>query len=141
MNIQSAQQTPYINIISKQSKGPSTEVGALSNRREPIDQRQANSFDFTNVSRTELNDLVKLGVLNFADIPLMLPEGGLDLTKDTKAQMDAVMDKKVDIIRHIEDRIESRESYGKPTDRYDNMLHTLLSLQGQPMQPSIDSYA
>lgn len=67
-------------------------------------------YDFTNMSRRELDELFREGKLDIDFPPLIVPEGGLDLTKDIKAQMDAVYDNKINFIEYYEKSIEFNKS-------------------------------
>ena len=73
---------------------------AIATQRQ--DSASENIYDFTNMSRKEFDGLWQNGKLPLKIPPLILPTEGLDLTKDTKAQLDATYDKKIDFIGHFQ---------------------------------------
>jgi hypothetical protein len=70
--------------------------------------------DFTNMSPNEFNELYKSG--HFAELPPIVLPSGLDLTKDTKSQMDASLDTKVNYVELVQKQIEFEKSVGNNTD-------------------------
>ena len=106
-------------------------------------QGSGDVYDFTNMSRREYNQLVKAG-----EVPLgyvVLPADGIDLTSNTKAQMQAVQDEKINFIDYYQNRIFYRESTGQSTENFRDVLADLQKLQGKAMNPafskSVDTYA
>ena len=73
------------------------------------------NYDFTNISRSEFDALWKSGEIDIDFPPLILPEGGLDITKDTKAQADAVYENKINFIEYFEKAITYRKTLA-PTE-------------------------
>lgn len=107
------------------------------------EQDTNNVYDFTNMSRREYNQLVKAG-----EVPLgyiVFPADGIDLTSNTKAQMEAVQDEKINFIDYYQNRIAYRESTGQSTENFRDVLTDLQKLQGKAMNPaltkSVDTYA
>lgn len=106
-------------------------------------QGSGDVYDFTNMSRQEYNQLVKAG-----EVPLgyvVLPADGIDLTSNTKAQMQAVQDEKINFIDYYQNRISYRESTGQSTENFRDVLADLQKLQGKAINPafskSVDTYA
>ncbi len=124
------------NIVQK---GSETAIKATE-----INQR---NYDFTNISRKEFNALWKSGEIDIDFPPLILPEGGLDITKDTKAQADAVYENKINFIEYFEKAITyqktlpSTEANKQALEHYERGLSSLVELQGKARQPSIDIQA
>lgn len=85
-------------------------------------------YDFTNMSRNEYAQLVKAGKLELGTI--IFPKGGIDLTGDTKAQMEAVKDEKINYVDYLKGRIEYRKSIGESREPYQNTLNEILKLHG-----------
>ncbi|WP_166423615.1 hypothetical protein [Paraglaciecola sp. 20A4] len=111
--------------------------------RTTNEQDTSDVYDFTNMSRREYNQLVKAG-----EVPLgyiALPTEGIDLTSNTKAQMEAVQDEKINFIDYYQNRIAYRESTGQSTENFRDVLADLQKLQGKAIDPvftkSVDTYA
>ena len=104
----------------------------------------ATSYDFTNMSRREFDALWKAGEIDMDLPPLILPSEGIDLTKNTKLQMDAVYDRKINYIEYFEGRIKYQQSlpktqeHQKALDHYTKSLNVLLSLQGNSRNSHVD---
>lgn len=100
------------------------------------------SLDFTSMSPNEFNNLYKSGGFGSDLPPIALPAAGLDATKDTKQQMYATQDQKVNYIDMIQKQIAFNKSIGSSTELQDRELNKMLALQGKPVQqPTINSYA
>ena len=120
---------------------------AVQNRPAIATQRQdsagGNIYDFTNMSRKEFDSLWQNGKVPLKIPPLILPSEGLDLTKDTKAQLDAAYDKNIDFIGHFQKLIEHQKSLPNTDTNqqtlklYEDTLNTLASLQGKAMELGI----
>lgn len=120
------------------------EFGETILKTAEISQR---NYDFTNISRSEFDALWKSGEIDIDFPPLILPEGGLDITKDTKAQADAVYENKINFIEYFEKAITYRKTLA-PTEEnrqalehYERGLSSLIELQGKARQPNIDIQA
>lgn len=107
------------------------------------EQNTSEVYDFTNMSRREYNQLVKAG-----EVPLgyiIFPADGIDLTSNTKTQMEAVQDEKINFIDYYQNRIAYRESTDQPTENFRDVLADLQKMQGKAINPaltkSIDTYA
>ncbi|GAC32324.1 hypothetical protein [Paraglaciecola polaris] len=130
--------------VSQSSNEPHSNGNALPQTATLTDPATKNeTYDFTSMSRREYNQLVKAG-----EVPLgyiVLPSDGIDLTSDTKAQMEAVQDEKMNFIDYYKSRISYRESTGQSTENFRDVLADLQKLQGKPMIPaltkSVDTYA
>lgn len=100
-------------------------------------------YDFTNMSRRAYNQLVKAGQVLLGYV--VLPAGGIDLTSNTKAQMEAVQDEKINFIDYYQNRIAYRESTGQSTENFRDVLADLQKLQGKAVNPAfnkgVDTYA
>jgi hypothetical protein len=99
------------------------------------EQGSGDVYDFTNMSRREYNQLVKAG-----EVPLgyvVLPADGIDLTSNTKAQMEAVQDEKINFIDYYQNRISYRESTGQSTENFRDVLSDLQKLQGKEVNPAL----
>ena len=120
---------------------------AVQNRPAIATQRQdsagGNIYDFTNMSRKEFDSLWQNGNVPLKIPLLILPSEGLDLTKDTKAQLDAAYDKNIDFIGHFQKLIEHQKSLPNTDTNqqtlklYEDTLNTLASLQGKAMELGI----
>lgn len=120
---------------------------AVQNRPTIATQRQdsagGNIYDFTNMSRKEFDSLWQNGNVPLKIPPLILPSEGLDLTKDTKAQLDAAYDKNIDFIGYFQKLIEHQKSLPNTDTNqqtlklYEDTLNTLASLQGKAMESGI----
>lgn len=108
---------------------------------DSVNQISERRFDFTSISPNELGEAVKSGELSLMDVPVILPPEGLDLTKDTKAQMDAFSNQKIDFIQYLKERIDYRKSVGQSTEMFENSLNKVIALQRQSQAPSLDVYA
>lgn len=104
------------------------------------DSAGGNLYDFTNMSRKEFDRLWQNGKVPLKIPPLILPTEGLDLTKDTKAQLDAAYDKKIDFIGHFQKLIEHQKSLPNADTNqqtlklYEDALNTIRSLHGKAME-------
>lgn len=65
---------------------------------------------FREMSRSEFDSLIREGKIDMRLSPLILPSSGLDLTKDTKAQMESVYEQKIDFIAHFHKRVEFQKT-------------------------------
>lgn len=115
---------------------------AATSKAESVMSPESSTYDFTDMSRREVNQLVKSGVMDLP--PLVLPEGGLDLTGDVKAQMDAVYDNKINFIDRFKKSIDFLQTHAS-TQESRNMLHyyqrslnEMLALQGQTRSSGVD---
>ena len=70
--------------------------------------------DFTNMTPNEFNELYKSG--HFAELPPIVLPSGLDLTKDTKSQMDSSLDTKFNYVDIVEKEITFNKIVGMPTE-------------------------
>ena len=70
--------------------------------------------DFTNMTPNEFNELYKSG--HFAELPPIALPSGLDLTKDSKSQMEASLDTKFNYVDMVEKEITFNKSVGMPTE-------------------------
>ncbi|MGO3300737.1 MAG: hypothetical protein ACTILD_08560 [Pseudoalteromonas sp.] len=78
------------------------------------------------MSRRKYNQLVKAG-----EVPLgyiIFPTEGIDLTSNTKAQMEAVQDEKINFIDYYQNRIAYQESTDQPTENFHDVLADLQKL-------------
>ncbi len=102
------------------------------------------NYDFTNMSRREFDRLWKAGEIKMDLPPLVVPEGGLDLTKDIKTQVDAVYDNKINFIEYYQKSIEFQKSLPqteinqRTLEHYETGLNALMDLQGKTRQSGID---
>ena len=74
------------------------------------------------------------------EVPLgyvVLPADGIDLTSNTKAQMEAVQDEKINFIDYYQNRISYRESTGQSTENFRDVLSDLQKLQGKEVNPAL----
>lgn len=79
------------------------------------------------MSRRKYNQLVKAG-----EVPLgyiIFPTEGIDLTSNTKAQMEAVQDEKINFIDYYQNRIAYQESTDQPTENFRDVLANLPTCQ------------
>ncbi|MGO2476867.1 MAG: hypothetical protein ACTH7Q_00615 [Pseudoalteromonas sp.] len=95
------------------------------------------------MSRRKYNQLVKAG-----EVPLgyiIFPTEGIDLTSNTKAQMEAVQDEKINFIDYYQNRIAYQESTDQPTENFRDVLANLPTcqlanlqkLQGKAINPAL----
>ncbi len=131
-----AQSTNSVNRQNVAAEGKEIAASAANNLPQ--------NYDFTNMSRREFDQLWKAGEIKMDLPPLIVPEGGLDLTKDTKAQMDAVYDNKINFIEYYQKSIEFQESLPQTEinqstlEHYEAGLNALMELQGKTRQSGID---
>lgn len=112
----------YINqLLAKQDETHSETVSfsALQKSLAFLQQERTDFFkrvkpDFTNMTPNEFGELTKSG--RFSELPPIALPKGLDLTKDTKAQMEASLDTKFNYIDMVEKDIAFNKSVGMPTD-------------------------
>lgn len=93
-----------------------------------LQQERADFFkrvkpDFTNMTPNEFGELTKSG--RFPELPPIVLPKGLDLTKDSKPQMEASLNTKVDYINMIQKQIEFNKSIGESTTYLDNFLNLM----------------
>ena len=79
--------------------------------------------DFTNMTPNEFEELTKSG--RFPELPPLVLPKGLDLTQDSKVQMDASLNTKVNYIELIQKQIEFNKSVGASTAYLDNFLNLM----------------
>jgi hypothetical protein len=79
--------------------------------------------DFTNMSPNEFNELYKSG--HFAELPPIVLPSGLDLTKDTKSQMESSLDTKFNYVDIVEKEIAFNKSVGMPTEYLEKQLNLM----------------
>lgn len=104
------------------------------------------AYDFTRMSRREFYDVWREEQPG-AHFPLILPSDGLDLTKDTKTQMESAYDQKINFLEHFEQRVTYQKTASasgadqSTLNHYENTLSTIMSLQERPKAPSVDVLA
>ena len=79
--------------------------------------------DFTNMTPNEFGELVKSG--QFSELPPILLPKGLDLTKDSSAQMEASLNTKVNYIELVQKQIDFNKSIGASTEYLDKQLNLM----------------
>ena len=105
------------------------------------------AYDFTNMSRQEFDSLFRDSKISVRIPPLILPSSGLDLTGDTKIQLDSVYREKIDFIAHFREMVDYQKSLpDSEANRtalqyYENGFDVLSSLQGKAVKSSIDTQA
>lgn len=115
---------------------------AAPSKAESVTSVESSTYDFTDMSRREVDQLVKSGVMDLP--PLVLPEEGLDLTGDVKAQMDAVYDNKINFIDRFKKSIDFLQTHASTQasrnmlHRYQSSLNEMLALQGQTRSSGVD---
>lgn len=130
--------------VSQSSNEPDSSGNDLPQMATLTDAPANNeTYDFTNMSRREYNQLVKAG-----EVPLgyiVLPSDGIALSSDTKAQMEMVQEEKINFIDYYKSRISYRESTGQSTENFNDVLADLQKLQGKPLSArltkNVDIYA
>jgi len=121
------------------SSNVSSSIATVSGNSK--DSVASNSLDFTSMSPREFNNLYKSGGFGSDLPPIALPAAGLDATKDTKQQMYAAQDQKINYIDMIQKQIEFNKSIGAPIEQDSNILSKMMTLQGKSVQqPTINSY-
>lgn len=81
--------------------------------------------DFTNMTPNEFNELYKSG--RFTELPPIALPKGLDLTKDTNAQMEASLNTKFNYIDLIQKQIDFNKSIGESTEHLDKQLNMMMN--------------
>ncbi len=79
--------------------------------------------DFTSMTPNEFGELTKSG--RFSELPPLVLPKGLDLTQNSKVQMDASLNTKVNYIELIQKQIEFNKSVGASTTYLDNFLNLM----------------
>ncbi len=118
----------YINkLLTEQNENHSDAVSysALQKSLALLQQERADFFkrvkpDFTNITPNEFAELTKSGC--FSELPPIVLPKGLDLTNDSKAQMEASLETKVNYIDMIQKQIEFNKSVGESTTYLDSFL-------------------
>jgi len=127
--------------INSGTQSPTANIENTEYRQVIADNAESINHDFTNMSPNEYSELVKSGEIKREHFLLALPAGGIDLTGDVKAQMDAASDVKIDYVALIQGRIDYNKSVNLPTDIYDNMLNEIDKAQQRWETPKINTYA
>lgn len=122
----------YINkLLAEQDKNQNSEMvsfSALQKSLTFLQQERTDFFkrvkpDFTNMTPNEFGELTKSG--RFPELlPIVLPKG-LDLTKDSKIQMESSLNTKVNYIDMLQKQIEFNKSIGESTTYLDNVLNLM----------------
>lgn len=111
------------------------------------DRIQQKAYDFNDMSRSEFDSLWRDGKIDVRLPPLVMPSNGLDLTKDTKAQMEAAYNEQIDFIQHFQNWIEFQKTLPKTETNqtalklYEDGLSLLTDLNGESMRSSVNAKA
>ncbi|MEI7840225.1 MAG: hypothetical protein WCJ11_06980 [Methylococcaceae bacterium] len=126
----------YINkLLAEQDKNQNSETvsfSALQKSLAFLQQERADFFkrvkpDFTNITPNEFAELTKSG--RFSELPPIALPKGLDLTKDSKAQMEASLDTKFNYIDMVEKDIAFNKSIGMPIDYLVKQLNLMKNFE------------
>ncbi len=122
----------YINkLLTEQNEHPSSETVSFSTLQKSLaflQQERADFFkrvkpDFTNMTPNEFGELVKSG--RFPELPPIVLPKGLNLTNDTKAQMEASLNTKVNYIELVQKEIDFNKSIGASTEYLEKQLNLM----------------
>lgn len=81
----------------------------------------SSGVNFANITPNEFNELYKSG--RFSELPpIALPAAGLDLTTDTKKQMDTSLDTKMNYVDMVQKQIAFNQSIGASTKHLVGLL-------------------
>jgi len=127
--------------INSGTQSPTANVENTEYRQVIADNTESINHDFTNMSPNEYSELVKSGEIKREHFILAFPAGGLDVTGDINAQMEAASDVKIDYVAFIQERIDYNKSVNLPTDIYDNMLNEIDKAQQRWETPKVNIYA
>lgn len=143
MNINAASHANAMNSASRVVAGRQ-EFSAQRHEAAAEARTDQKSYNFNDMSRSEFDSLWREGKVDMRLPPLILPSNGLDLTKDTKAQMEAVYDEKIDFIQHFQQRMEfqntqpSTEANRVALKFYEDGLNILNNLKGETIKSCVD---
>lgn len=139
----------HASALNSPSRGAAARQDFAAQRHEAAagDRIRQNTNDFSDMSRSEFDSLWRDGEIDMRLPPLVLPSTGLDLTKDTKAQMEAVYDQQIDFIQHFQNRIEFQKTLPRTETNqtalklYEDGLSLLTDLSDESMRSSVNAKA
>lgn len=99
-----------------------TRINIIANAAIP-DSTASSTVDFTSMTPNEFSQLVKSG--RFPEPPPFVLPKKIDLTKDTKLQIEALNNAKMNYIDLIQKKIDFNKSIGESTTYLDNFLNLM----------------
>ena len=105
-------------------------AGTLLQEQEAKSRDEPKGHNLTATTVQEFHDLWISGDLGLSGLPpIILPSAGIDLTQDTRAQMEAARHEKFDAFEWVTQRIDFLRSVNQSTAQYDEILSALRGFQ------------
>lgn len=136
MNMSISSSNPAAVSSIRQDRPVNSAPKAMPNHVNDPDKPLPEHIDLRNISMNEVNELIKAGHEIFLEVkpfvsPFIIAEHGKEYAANIK----------VDYLGQIESSIAYKRSVNEDTSFLDNVLESLLEIQGKEFPSRVDTYA